>query len=162
MHKCHTPPTPLQRRGMNCQFPFDNRCYEIKQQKILDIRSNNAGCLHHYLCLIFVVLRIGLNVLFFDWLWLAFICPSFILGGAIVWKISKNDNWKKLAILEILIANLLLISTMAILCIGSDGMTSGYAFMFSIICILSSILPILLCCYLYKRLDTQYLAFPKL
>ena len=58
---------------MNCQFPFDNRCYEIKQQKILDIRSNNAGCLHHYLCLIFVVLRIGLNVLFFDWLWLAFI-----------------------------------------------------------------------------------------
>ena len=112
--------------------------------------------------LFYAVLRIGLNVLFFDWLWLAFICPSFILGGAIVWKISKNDNWKKLAILEILIANLLLISTMTILCIGSDGMTSGYAFMFSIICILSSILPILLCCYLYKRLDTQYLAFPKL
>lgn len=85
--------------------------------------------------------------IFFDWLWLAFICPPFLLGGAIVWKICKSDNWKKLAIWEIIITNLLLFSTMAILCIGSDGMTTGYAIMFSVICALSSILPILLCCY---------------
>ncbi len=105
-------------------------------------------------CILFyAILRIGLGVLFFDWLWLTFICPPFLLGGAIVWKICKSDNWKKLAMLEIIIANLLLFSTMAILCIGSDGMTTGYALMFSVICALSSILPILLCCYLHKRLN---------
>lgn len=34
--------------------------------------------------LFYAILRIGLDVLFFDCFWLAFICPPFILGGGIV------------------------------------------------------------------------------
>lgn len=103
--------------------------------------------------LLYIILRVGFGVLFFDWLWLAFIYPPFILGGGIVWKISKNKNWIKLALWEFLIANILLILIMAIFCIGADAMALGYAFIFSVICVLCSILPILLCCYLQKTMS---------
>lgn len=102
-------------------------------------------------CLFYIVLRTCLGIIFFDWLWTFFICPPFLLGAIIVWKIS-NNNWISLATRQIIATNILLILIMAIFCIGKDKMTIGYASMFSLIVALSSIFPILIGCYCYKRL----------
>lgn len=103
-------------------------------------------------CLFYIVLKTCLGIMFFDWFWTVFICPPFLLGAVIVWKISKNNNWISLAMRQIIATNVLLISIMAIFCIGTDDMTTGYASMFSVIVALSSVLPILIGCYCYKRL----------
>lgn len=65
-------------------------------------------------CLFYIVLKTCLGIMFFDWFWTVFICPPFLLGAVIVWKISKNNNWISLAMRQIIATNVLLISIMAI------------------------------------------------
>lgn len=87
---------------------------------------------------------------FYDFI--IFICFANTVSGFITWTVCKK-HWIKLAIGQILITNFTLFLIMIILCNGKiDEAALGIILISTIICCLSSVLPTLFCCYLYKKI----------
>ncbi|MBP8935316.1 MAG: hypothetical protein KBG68_06425 [Prevotella sp.] len=92
--------------------------------------------------------------------WIAILCLPQLIGGLITWKLSHEDNsWVELARRQIVFAGILVViptiiwSNME----GVDSPDMAITMLYNLIYIMCSILPIMLCGYLYHHWSEEHL-----